>query len=88
MDRQQAVEWLTDYAKKCEISYEEVLGAARCYLKTGEIFCLGTHTPDIVYEQRTEFWKRYALATGEKVQENEEGEIVEGKDDILFRCAC
>jgi uncharacterized protein (TIGR02996 family) len=80
-EKQQAEDWLVEYARECEMSYEELIEAANDYLDTGEAYCLPFDTPDIVYSGADEFWERFSLATGRGVSEDHRGET-------FFRCAC
>jgi hypothetical protein len=74
-----AIEWLTDYAKECEITYSELLEATNGYLKSGESYCLGTDTPDRVHYDRREFWRNWEIVTGRRAADNEA---------TFFQCAC
>lgn len=72
--------WLIEYGEEVDMTLKELLDTAREYLKTGDIHCLGFNTPEIVYNQRSEFWQHFSRYTGELVEV--------GKDDTFFRCAC
>jgi uncharacterized protein (TIGR02996 family) len=80
-EKQQAEDWLVEYAKECEMSYDELIEAANKYLDTGDIHCLGFDTPDIVYDGSEEFWEHFSTATGRSVSEDHRGET-------FIRCAC
>ena len=95
-EKQDAIVWLTQYGselgsewdedededeyKPRAMTYDELIEAANAYITKGEDYCLPSTTPDRVYEDNDEFWRRYELATGEKVAEE--------KKSTFFRCAC
>jgi uncharacterized protein (TIGR02996 family) len=79
-EKQDAICWLTDFAKDLEMPYEELIQAANVHIKGGGVYCLSFDTPDRVYTDNDEFWQRFELATGEKVA---------AEDKVaFFRCAC
>src|SRR5438477_6621276 len=55
-EKQRAEDWLLDYATECAMTYEELIEAAKNYLDTGDGYCLGDMTPDIVFSGAAEFW--------------------------------
>jgi len=79
--KQQAEDWLIDYALECGLTYPELVKAANNYLDAGKIYCLSDDTPDIVFTGADEFWERFSLATRRSVSEDRRGET-------FFRCAC
>jgi uncharacterized protein (TIGR02996 family) len=79
--KQQAEDWLEEYARQCEMTYEELIEAANNYLDKGQGVTLGFDTPDIVFEGSQEFWERFSLATGRNVSDDYHGAI-------FIRCAC
>jgi uncharacterized protein (TIGR02996 family) len=74
-------DWLVEYARECELSFEELIEAANNYIDTGKEHYLPFDTPDIVYSGADEFWEPFSLATGRSVSEDYRGET-------FFRCAC
>jgi hypothetical protein len=71
--------WLRDFADEVQMTYEELLLAAKNYLESGDITCLGFDTPDRVYYDREEFWDHYQKVTNQPVDPDE---------SMFFRCAC
>ena len=79
-EKQDAIVWLTSYAKDMEMSFGELINAAKEYIDDGEVYCLGFDTPERVYDDNDEFWKNFELATGKTISEE--------KKVLFFRCAC
>ncbi len=80
VEKQRAIDWITDYARELAMTYAELIEAAREYLRTGHACCLSFDTPDRVYEDNDAFWERFEQATGEGVEAD--------KKHPFFRCAC
>lgn len=71
-------EWIRNFAEPYGVTYQDMVDAAKDYLKTGEYFCRGgafegERVPD-------EFWIHYERATGQ---------LVDAADrDSFFTCSC
>lgn len=78
-----------DDPRRDPISYETLIEAARTFLRTEDedfppyetLYCLPFETPDVVYEQREEFWKNFEIVTGVAVPDRD-------RQFVIFRCAC
>jgi uncharacterized protein (TIGR02996 family) len=86
-EKQQAEDWLTEFAKGLEtsegleMSYEALLEAANDYIDRGYAYTLPFETPDWNHEEVEAFWKNFEIATGRSVSG-------EKKEWLFFRCAC
>lgn len=70
--------WLRDFAVTADLTYEELMAAARDHVQTGEYLCdggkwEGFYTPE-------EFWDHFENVTGEHVEVNDRGNF--------FSCSC
>jgi uncharacterized protein (TIGR02996 family) len=73
--------WLRHYAAECEMSYEELIDAARRYIANGAGYCVGVMTPDIVFDGAGEFWEHFDVVTDSDVAPKRRGET-------FIHCAC
>ena len=82
-----SVRWLRAFALRLTaddyepMSYETLIEAARTYLRAGNPYILPVLTPDVVYEQREEFWKNVEIVTGVAVPDT-------ARKNVIFSCAC
>jgi hypothetical protein len=81
LDNSESIAFLSRYARKVELSYEKLIEAANNYLENGDDVCLDFDTPDMVYQQRKEFWEHFSRVTGVEVPE-------EKNKETFFSCAC
>ncbi len=79
-ERQQAEDFLDDYAAQCWISQEELIQAGHDYLDKGNSFCIGVDTPGVVFQNHEDFWRHFETLTGRSVP-------VEQRV-VFIRCAC
>jgi uncharacterized protein (TIGR02996 family) len=82
-ERQEAEDYLDDYALQCAITREELIESAVNFLEKGEWLCIGTDTPDIVWRSDM-FWRHFKALTGRELPENFE----EDRGNHFIRCAC
>ncbi len=68
--------WARDEADG--LSYEEVMAAARSFVRYGEYLCQGGRFEG--YSVPEEFWVHYEVVTGERVSESDRG--------TFFTCSC
>lgn len=80
--KKEAVEWLTNFAYKLEMSYDDLMSAAETYIKTNEYYCLEFDTPGFVYDEAKEMWGHIATATTNPF------DIPNDREETFFRCAC
>ena len=81
-DKAESEEWLREFAAKVDMTLDELLYAARDWLKSNNYHCFhGFDTPDICYEQKRTLWEHFERFTGETVPEDE-------KDSSFFTCNC
>ena len=74
----EALQRLENFADEAGIHYETLMDAARRFLNSGEWLCDGGRWEGFgVYDN---FWKDYALVTGEKLEEEDPGNF--------FTCSC
>ncbi len=79
-DKSESEQWLENFASEVELSYEELLEAADSYIRTGDYHvCQGFDTPNIVYQESTNFWKHYQTVTGKVLPEDM---------GMFFTCSC
>ena len=74
--KKNAVDWITNYAERLDLSYDEIIGAAEGYVYGGDYLCEGgrfegEYTPD-------EFWDNFEIVTDTKVK----------KRGSFFSCSC
>lgn len=79
-----AEEWMRNFAKQADLTFEQVLSAGRTYLATGAYFVQrdSSAAQDAAHRLGSEFWRRYAEITGERVPEDIRDE------DAPFSCSC
>jgi hypothetical protein len=75
-----ARKWLEDFAPRVEMTYDELLAAAKDYLRSGEYVTEygGQGWQDAFYENAETFWTHYETVTGEKVEDR----------GHFFSCSC
>lgn len=73
--------WLEKFASEVELTLDELIAAAKQFIATGDDYCLGFETPEIVWEESTNFWKHFEIFTGMTVSGRT-------KAETFFRCAC
>jgi uncharacterized protein (TIGR02996 family) len=80
VEKQRAIDWLTEYARDLEMTCTELIEVAQEHARTGYAHGLPFDTPDRVYEDNDAFWEQFELATGQTVDPE--------KKQPFFRCAC
>lgn len=80
--KRKSKEWLSDFASRLSISYEDLMEAARIYAEDKECFCLDYDIPDFVYDEAKEMWRHIENATSNPFV------IPNDKTETFFRCAC
>lgn len=78
IEQLKARKWITEYAAGLDLSYNELIDAAKDYLKHNDYLVRGgdfegEYLPDI-------FWTHYEIVTGETVPESDRGSF--------FSCSC
>lgn len=72
--------WLRQWAEDFHMSYGALIDAARKWLERGEHHTIGFDHPDRAHRDIAEFWRAYALVTGE---------LVPAADaEYFFNCSC
>jgi hypothetical protein len=80
-DKAEAAAWLTDFGAELDLSLEELLDAADCYLRSGGSYCLAFDLPDRVWHDRRDFWVHYQILVGKVINPDK-------WEDTFFSCAC
>ena len=75
-------QWLRQFALDLELEYEELMGAAKLNLETGDYTYVGDREGrlDVSDSRWGEFWRHYSTATGVS--------FAEEPDHHFFRCGC
>jgi len=84
ISKEAAVEWMKSFALEANLSFDEVIDAARDFLVSGDYLTQYDEESarDAMFNHGTEtFWKYYEIVTGEKVKD-------EDKDGSVFSCSC
>ena len=82
-ERQEAEDWLRDFAAKSSLEYGEVIHAASRYQTHGDICNLRERTEEaqgMVFADRESFWQNYETLTGDIVEPFKKGQP--------FSCSC
>jgi uncharacterized protein (TIGR02996 family) len=80
VEKQQAKEWLEDFARDFDMSYDELMAAAFDALDRGRGVTLEFETPDRAFTDGRDFWRCFKLLTGRDEVDEDTG--------LFFRCAC
>lgn len=92
-EKQQAEDWLTEYAQEHNLSYGDLIRAAHQLLDTGETSHVGVDMWNILFDplRREELWARFALATGRgpggAVDDFLQSDWVDDGDDGCAQCS-
>lgn len=64
--KQQAEDWLVEYAREHNLAYADLIGAANHFLDTGDTNHLGVEVTAVLFDPNRweEFWHRFSLVTG------------------------
>lgn len=74
-------QWLRKFAADVDVTYGQLLDAAKTARERGYGTVLNYDTPSVVYEKQAEAWRHYEIVTGETITD-------EDREAPMFSCAC
>jgi hypothetical protein len=80
-NKEEAIAWLTDFAKVVDMDYDQLIEALTEVQSSGRRHILDYDTPDECYTQRNTMWYYFSIVTGIIIDSVQ-------YDESAFECAC